>query len=341
MKKRVLLTGISGFLGSHTAIQLLNKGYEVIGTIRNLNRADDINKVISHHSSNTDNLIIVEANLLNENIWVKLTKDIDYVMHIASPFPRTLPKNDEELVIPAKQGTLNVLRAASKNGVKRIVITSSSTAVLYGKEKNKRDGIYTEEEWTDETNLKDTAPYIRSKTIAEKAAWEFIKTDNSGLELTTVCPGAILGPVLEKDFGTSANIVIKTMDGSSPAIPQIGFEIVDVRSVADLQIRAMEMKKAAGQRFNASVGFMKFKEIADILRVEYPDKKIPKKTLPNFMTRFISNFEKTLKPILIDLNVERKLDNSKAKKLLSWEPIPNRKAVLDCAESVINLGILK
>ena len=339
-KKKVLLTGVTGFLGSHTTIQLLNKGYEVTGTLRDISRSDEIKKVISTHTKQIDQLKLAEADLMDEGIWSDLAQEMDYILHIASPFPRELPKHEDELIIPAKKGTLNILKAAAKNNVKRVVLTSSSGAIVYGKEKTKRNGVFNENDWTDITNKKDSTPYFRSKTIAEKAAWDFVKEHGNGLELTTICPGAILGPVLEKDFGTSANIVIKTMDGSSPAIPKLGFDIVDVRSVADLHIRAIETPKAAGERFVGSAGFLSFKEVAEILRSKYPDKKIPKATLPNFAVRLFSNLDKTLKPILIDLGVERRVDNTKAKQMLGWDPIPNEEAVLSCAESVVDLKIV-
>jgi len=337
---KVLLTGITGFLGSHTAIQLLNKGYTVIGTLRDPSRSQSIKEVIAQHAP-VEKLSFAQAGLKDVMVWKKLTKDVDYVMHIASPFPRKLPKKEDELIIPAKQGTLNILRAAANNGVKRVVLTSSSGAIIYGKPKDQRNGTYTEEDWTDVSNKKDSTPYFRSKTMAEKAAWDFMERDQSGMELTTICPGAILGPVLEKDFGTSANIVIKTMDGSTPAIPQIGFDVVDVRSVADLHIKAMEKPEAAGERFIGSAGFLSFKDVADILREAYPNRKIPKAVLPNFAVRLFSNFDATLKPILVDLGTVRMVDNSKAKRLLNWNPLSPREAVLACAESVMEQGLVK
>jgi len=338
--KKILLTGVSGFLGSHTAIQLLEKGYQVIGTVRDLDRAPEIRQILSGHTSNIDRLTFVQAELTDEHVWRDLMKGIDYVMHIASPFPRELPRHEDDLIRPAKQGTVNVLKAASQNGVNRIVITSSTAAIVYGKEKSGRNGIYNENDWTDISIIEDTTPYFRSKTIAERAAWDFIQADNSGLELSTICPGAILGPVLEKDFGTSANIVVKAMDGSMPAIPRIGSDMVDVRSVVDLHVRAMEMKEAAGERFIGSAGYLSFKEVTDILREKYPDKKIPRYLLPSFLVKVFSNFEPTLKPILLDLDIERRLDNSKAIKRLNWEPIDPKEAVIACAESVIEQEIL-
>lgn len=339
--KKVLLTGVTGFLGSHTTIQLLEKGYKVIGTLRNIERTNSIKKLISKHTKNIDNLAIVEANLNNQDIWLKISQDVDFIQHIASPFPRELPKKDDELIIPAKSGVLNVLHAAVVNKVKRVVVTSSMAAIAYGKHKEDFKRIFDETDWTDETNLKDSTPYFRSKTIAEKAAWKFISQSNSSLELSTVLPGAILGPVLENDYGTSANIVIKSLDGTIPAVPKIGFDIIDVRSVADLLIRAMELPQAANNRYIASSGYLTFKDVAGILKKEYPDKKIPSKEFPDVLVKLFSNFDKTLKPILIDLSVKRKLDNTKAIKELNWKPIPIDKAVLDCAKSVIELGIVK
>lgn len=339
-KKSVLLTGVTGFLGSHTTIQLLEKGYEVTGTLRDISRTDEIRQIISNQCSNIDNLHFAEADLMDKNIWEHLTKNKDYVIHIASPFPRELPKYEDDLIIPAKTGTLNILKASAQNGVKRVVLTSSTGAVVYGKEKNRRIGVFNETDWTDTSNKKDSTPYFRSKTIAEKCAWDFIKNDKSGLELSTICPGAILGPVLEKDFGTSANIVIKTIDGSSPAIPKLGFEIADVRSISDLHIKAMESPKASGERFIGAAGYLTFKEVANILREKYPNRKIPKTVLPDFAVRLFSNIDKTVKPILVDLGAERRINNNKAVELLGWKPIPPKEAVLSCAKSIIDLGIV-
>ena len=339
-RKTVLLTGVSGFLGSHTTIKLLEKGYRVLGTLRNLERADSIKEMIGKHTSHVDQLRFAKADLLDDIIWDELVKGVNFVQHIASPFPKVLPRNEKELIVPARQGTLRILQAAAEYGVKRVVITSSSGAIVYGKPKDQRSGTYTEEDWTDENKQEDASAYFRSKTIAERAAWDYIKNSGGGLELSTVCPGAILGPLLEQDYSASANIVIKTMDGSSPAIPKIGFDMVDVRSVADLLILAMEKPEAAGERFIASAGFLSFKQVADILREAYPNRKIPKSILPNFAVRVFAQIDATLKPILNDLGVERRVDNRKAKEVLGWNPIEPKEAVLACAKSAIELGIL-
>ncbi|MEM6630895.1 MAG: aldehyde reductase [Bacteroidota bacterium] len=340
MKQTVLLTGVSGFLGSHTAIQLLEKGYRVLGTLRNMDRAESMREIIAKYTQHIGALDFAQAELLDERVWIELMKGITYVQHIASPFPKVLPKDEKELLVPAKKGTLNILQAAATQGVKRVVVTSSTGAIVYGKPKGQRAGIYSEEDWTDETYKEDVTAYFRSKTVAEKAAWDYINSTKGELELAVVCPGAILGPLLEQDFSASANIVIKTMDGSSPAIPKIGFDMVDVRSVADLLIRAMELPEAAGERFIGSAGYLSFKEVANSLRQAYPDRKIPQSVLPNFAVRLFARIDPTLKPILNDLGIERRVDNRKAKEVLGWNPKTPKEAVLACAESVIKLGIV-
>ncbi len=339
--KKVLLTGITGFVGSHTAIQLLENGYQVIGTLRDMKRANSIKKIIAQHTSQTDNLSFVEANIQDEHIWQKLMVGIDYVQHIASPFPKIMPKDENDLIIPAREGNINILSAASACGVKRVVITSSTAAISYGQPKEKRRRTFDETDWTDLERENDIAPYFKSKTLSEKAAWDFMKNDKSDLELSVVCPGLILGPLLEKDFNASANVVIKLLDGSMPAVPQIGFDMVDVRSITSLLILAMEKPEARNQRYIGSSGYITFTDIAGILKRAYPKMKIPSKKLANFMVRVFSLFDATLKPILLDFGTERKMNNSKAINDLGWKTIKPEDTVLSSAASILQLGIVK
>ncbi|OJJ21469.1 nucleoside-diphosphate sugar epimerase [marine bacterium AO1-C] len=336
--KKVLLTGITGFVGSHTAIQLLDKGYEVIGTLRNQQRQASIEQVIQKHTTQTDLLSFVEIDLgAPLEKWQTALQGIDYVLHIASPFPTKLPKNENDLILPAKNGTLNILKAATHNRVKRVVMTSSTGAAAYGK---KKIAEFTEKDWTNIHNKKDTTPYFRSKTVAEKAAWDYVNSTANAPELVTILPGAILGPVLEKDFGNSANIVKKMLDGSMPALPKIGFEIVDVRSVADAHIKALETPQAAGNRYLCTNGFLEFKEVAQILKANYPKRKIPQKVLPNFMVRLFSNIDPETKPVLLELGTRRTVNHRKIKEELQWNPISVKQSVLDCADSLIGLAVV-
>ena len=341
MKGKVLLTGISGFLGSHTALHLLEKGYEVTGTLRSTKRAESIRTLLARHTEHVDNLRFAQAELTDKQVWLDLTRGMDYVQHIASPNPRELPKHEDELIMPAKNGVLNVLQAAAANGVKRVVLTSSASAVTYGRPKGRESGLYDESMWTDVTNLADTTPYFRSKTIAEKAAWDFMAADTSGLELATVLPSLILGPVLEEDYGNSANAVLKLLDGSMPAVPALGFDVVDVRSVADLLRRAMEQPAAAGQRFLGTGTFLTMAQLAALLRTRFPGRKIPRRQLPNVLTRLLGWFDPAIRPVLIDLGQRRKGDNQKAKQLLHWQPLDAQEAVISCAESLLALGLVK
>lgn len=338
--KNILLTGVTGYLGSHTTIKLLNRGYNVVGTLRNKKKEQHISEVISNHSDKTENLSFYQIDLLDSvDDWKKAMKGIDGIFHIASPFPTSLPKNENDLIEPAKKGTLNILQSATELGIPKIVMTSSAGAVVYG---NKKNGAFSEKDWTNIENRNDTTPYFRSKTIAEKEAWKFVKNTPNAPELVTILPGAILGPIIDKnDFGTSANLVKKMMDGSMPAMPKIGFETVDVRSVADAHIKAFENQKANGNRYLSANGFLAFKDIATILRKEYPEKKIPTKELPNLLVKLFSFIDKETKPILNDLNSKRLLKTSKILKDLNWKPIPLEQSVKDTARSLIDLKIVK
>jgi len=339
-EKTVLVTGISGFLGLHTAVGLLERGYRVLGTVRNLSRVPELKSVLEKNNLNPDGVEFAEADLLDKEVWFGLARQVDFILHIASPFPREMPRDPQELIRPAREGVLNVLRAAAVAEVQRVVLVSSVGAIGYGKARGQRSGLFTEEDWTDDTNLKDTTPYFRSKTIAEKVAWEFMAGDHSGLEFSVVCPSAILGPVLERDFGTSANMIVKMLDGSAPAVPRGGYDVIDVRSVVDLLVRAMEQPSAAGERFIAAAGYLSFREITTLLRKNFPAYSVPRISMPDFLVRVMARFEPSLKPLLIELGVKRRYDHSKAGEVLGWKPITPQDAVLSCADSLIDLGIV-
>ncbi|MDJ0713176.1 MAG: aldehyde reductase [Prochloraceae cyanobacterium] len=252
-KSIVLVTGASGFIGGHCVLALLKKGYAVRATVRSESQIEKCKALINTHYPDRADVEYAIATLDSDRGWDAAVKGCEYILHLASPLPVQQPKNPNELIIPARDGALRVLAAAIRAGVKRVVMTSSQAAVC-GSPSMEKDYIYDEKDWTDLNNKTVTA-YNQSKTIAERAAWDFVNKENS-LELATVCPGLVCGPVLEARVNASLEFVKRFMDGSLPLIPPLGYEVVDVRDVADLHLLAMEKPKGAGGRFMASAGFM-------------------------------------------------------------------------------------
>ena len=247
----VLVTGGSGFIGSHCILQLLEKGHEVRTTVRNLSREPEVRAMLKAGGAEPGSrLSFFAADLMKDEGWAEAAQGCDYVLHVASPFPPGVPKHEDELIVPAREGALRALRAARDAGVKRVVLTSSFAAIGYGQ--GVRAKPFDETDWT---NLEgdDITPYTKSKTIAERAAWDFIEREGNGLELAVVNPVGVLGPVLGPDFSTSIQIVKGLMDGAMPGCPKLGFGLVDVRDVADLHIRAMTDPAAKGESAHASV----------------------------------------------------------------------------------------
>lgn len=331
----VVVTGITGFLGSHITIQLLNQGYHVRGTLRSLSRSNAIERVIMETVTDSQaRLSFVECDLLSDVGWDHAMSGADYVIHSASPFLAYLPKSEDEIVKPAVEGTLRVLAAAHNHGIQRVVLTSSVAAVLYGDD----TATQTEQSWSNPSN-KQVTPYYKSKTLAEQTAWNFAKKTN--IELSTILPGLILGPVLESDYGTSAEVIIKLMNRSLPAIPKIGFTVSDVRDVAQAHILAMTSDTAAGERFLATGKFMWMSEIADTLRSHYPNHNIPHYSLPNWLARVVSYFDPALKTVIEDLGFKHNVINTKAITQLNWHPRSEEQSIIDTAESLINHQLIE
>ena len=339
--QNVLVTGITGFLGSHVALQLLNRGYAVKGTMRDLRRKASILEVLKRNSADIKNLSFAEAHLTNRIDWARAMEGIDYVMHIASPLPFDLVKDENDLIIPAREGTLNVLEAAQTHHVKRVVVTSSIAAIGYGHKI--KDRIFTEDDWTDITDEKDCSPYIKSKTIAEKAAWEFVNQENIDLEIAVINPGYILGPLLEKDYSDSAEVVKKILEGKFPGLPRLSLPLVDVRDTASLHIMAMEHPQAAGHRFICVNESYWIAEIAKILRNSLPDfsHKIKTRVLPDILVRFFSLFDREVRTIINNLGHYYQYDNTKAREMLGWRPRSNEEAILTMADALIKFDLVK
>jgi len=338
---KVLVTGGSGFIGSHTILQLLSAGHEVRTTIRNLTREGEVRALLKEGGAEPgDRLKFFAADLMSDEGWDEAVSGCDYVLHVASPFPSGVPKDENDLIVPAREGALRVLRAAKKAGVKRVVLTSSFAAVGYGKPP--QAAPYDEKDWTDPT-ARGVSPYVKSKTIAERAAWEFVVKEG-GPELAVVNPVAVLGPVLGRDYSTSILLVQRLMNGAMPGVPDISFGVVDVRDVADLHIRAMTDPAAKGERFIAISGdFMSIKEIAEILKANMGEaaSRVPTKKLPNWLLRLAALRDPAVKSILPELGKHKHSTGAKAERVLGWRPRSREEATIATAESLLRLGLLK
>ena len=341
----VLVTGGSGFIGGHAILQLLAAGHRVRTTVRNLKREAGVRAVLQQNDAkldtgNSDQLRFFAADLENDAGWAEAASACDYVLHVASPFPSTMPKRENELIVPAREGALRVLRAARDAGVKRLVLTSSFAAIGYGHQPQAE--AFTETDWTD-VNGKGLTAYTKSKTLAERAVWDFIDREGRTLELAVVNPVAVFGPVLSADYASSIIIVKRMLDGSVPGVPQIYFGAVDVRDVVDLHLRCMTNPAAKGERFLAVAGnFLSVLDIANILRTRLgaAAKKVPTRQLPDFLVRLVGIFDGEVGQIVPELGKEKNASSEKARRMLGWAPRSNEEAILATAESLQHLGLL-
>jgi nucleoside-diphosphate-sugar epimerase len=337
--KTVLVTGGTGFLGGWCVAELVSRGYEVRTTIRNLARVDDVRASFAAAGVEADErLSIVAADLTADDGWEEAVAECDYVLHVASPFPPAQPKDPDELIVPARDGALRVLRASLDAGVQRVVMTSSVAAVRHGREPS-AGTPYSEADWTDPDDLQRT-PYVRSKTVAERAAWDYVRARGAEDQLATVNPGAIIGPVLSDDRSFSLQLVERLLNGM-PAMPQLGFVLVDVRDVADMHIRAMTEPAAGGERFLAVDRFLWMQDVGQILRERLgaAAAKVPTRVAPNLLVRAMGIFDPSIRSIVSDLGQSTTYTAEKAKTVLGWEPRPIEDAIADTGQSLIERGL--
>jgi nucleoside-diphosphate-sugar epimerase len=338
----VLVTGGSGFIASHTILQLLGAGYQVRTTVRSLSREGEVRAMLQRGGSEpAERLTFVAADLMSDAGWPAAVSGCEYVLHLASPFPASVPKDENELIVPAREGALRVLRASRDAGVKRVVLTSSFAAIGYGHPE--QEAAFTEKDWTNPDGA-DVMPYTKSKTLAESAAWDFIARDGAGLELAVVNPVAVFGPVLGPDYATSILLVQRMMDGTMPGVPRMCFGMVDVRDVADLHLKAMTDPAAKGERFLAVAGdFMWMVEIAKVLtaRLGEAAKRVPTRQLPNWLVRLAALREPAVKQILPELGKWKNATGEKAQRVLGWLPRSREDSVVATAESLVSLGLVK
>ena len=335
MSKKVLLTGISGFVGQHCAVELLKNGYTVRGSVRNLSKEQEVRKGIANVIDAKDNLEFCELDLSSDKGWDKAMEGCAYVLHVASPFVIAEPKDENEMIKPAVEGTLRALNAAKKAGIKKVVLTSSTVAMAGDKKKNH----LTPESWTD-AKIDKVSAYMKSKTLAERAAWDFYNNQTAGnkMELTVVNPGPIYGPTLTGNLtGASMSMIKDMITGKMPMQPNAHYVMSDVRDIAKIHVAAMENDESNGERFIVtSEKPYSFVGVASILKENGFKKASPKKA-PSFMVKFMSLFNREMKGMLPFVDAEISADISPTKQVFNWKPLTFEKTVLDTAKSIKQL----
>ena len=339
-ERSVLVTGGTGFLGSWCVAKLLQRGYAVRTTVRDLARSDDVrNQVANAGAAEQDGLSVVAADLKDDAGWPEAAAGCEFVLHVASPFPPSQPRDPDELIVPARDGALRVLRAALDAGAERIVLTSSVAAVRNGGPP-RNGSTYTEDDWTDGDNTSLT-PYTRSKTIAERAAWDLVAERGATERLAVVNPGAIIGPALSDDTSFSLELIERLMKGSMPALPRLGFTLVDVRDVADLELLAMTSPDAGGKRFIAADEFLWMAEIAEVLRERLGEaaSKVPTRVAPNLLIRAVGIFDSSIRSFTGDLGKRTEFSSQRARDL-GWAPRPVGDSIVETARSLQEHGVV-
>ena len=340
MSDKVLLTGISGWIAKHTAIELLNLDFEVLGTVRNKSLIKQTKGTISKYAP-IDKLSFVELDLLKDDGWDTAIKDCKYVMHIASPFPMKVSNDREKLLPVAVDGTLRVLNSSIKNNVEQIIVTSSIVAMF---RKPNRSNPYTfgESDWTDENWIEGVSDYFLSKTRAERSAWEFMESRGLKNKLTTINPGGVFGDALDKKGGTSIEYVRQFLKGKFPAAPKFAVLISDVKDVAKSHVACIRNKKVGGRRLIVGKEVKKLVELSQIMAEAMPEyaKKVPKKELPNFMVKLISYIDSSAKTMIPDLGIMMQTDTTYAEDLLGLKFKGAKDCISENAKSVVKLGLV-
>lgn len=340
-QKHVLVTGGSGFIAGHCILQLLAEGHHVRTTIRSRNGEAAVRGLLEDAGmADGDRLRFVAADLLRDAGWAEAVAGVDSVLHVASPVRPGAAVNDDEMIIPARDGTLRVLGAARDAGVQRVVLTSAFHAVSWGHQRS--DHVFTESDWT-VIDGPGVDAYGKSKTVAERAAWDFVAANGGAPELATLLPVAVIGPVMGRNISGANHLIQRMLDGAMPAVPDLSIPIVDVRDVAAAHLLAMAAPVAAGERFLLSNGrALPLREIGAIIKAELGAAagRVPTRTIPSFVLRVAALFNAELRAITPDLGYAKRTSNAKAHRLLGWTPRDPREAIVAAARSMVEKALL-
>ena len=335
MAGTVFVSGGSGYIAGFLIRQLVSEGWTVHTTVRNLARETEVRASLAVDDSKVK---FFAADLTSDAGWAEAMAGCSHAAHVASPIPPGPPKHEDDLIVPARDGALRALRASKAAGIKRFVMTSSMAAIAYGREK----ALFTEADWTDPASP-DAYPYVRSKTLAERAAREWVAAEGGGIEFCTVNPALVIGPLQSGDFSPSVEAIKKLLDGSFPGLPNIGFGIVDVRDVADMHVRCLTLPDMANERFICSGPFLWMRDVAAILKAGLGPqaRKVPTRGLPDWLVRISARFDPLIRQVVGELSRTRSADNSHAREKLGWIPRPVEETILDTARDMLRLGIVK
>lgn len=341
MSPRILVSGGSGYIAGVLIRQLLAAGWQVHTTLRDARREPALRRALGAEAGDArEQLRCFTADLMADAGWAEAAAGCSHLAHVASPLPVGVPRDANELIVPARDGALRALRAARDAGVRRVVMTSSVAAISYGH--GPGEHRFTEDDWT-RLDVPGIPPYVQSKTVAERAARDWVAREGGGLEFCTVNPSVVLGPVASADYSASVVIVQSLLQGRIPALPRIGFGIVDVRDVAALHLNALTAPGMAGERFIACGGFLWLREIAAVLRAELGEQaqRVPTLQLPDWAVRLLAQVSPTVRAAASELGVARHQDASHARQVLGWTPRPPREAIVATARDLMALGVVR
>ncbi|MBL4767228.1 MAG: NAD-dependent epimerase/dehydratase family protein [Rhodobacteraceae bacterium] len=341
MTQTVLVTGATGYIAKHLVLQLLNGGYSVVGSARSTAREKELRTALTPHLTDPtalDRLRLVVLDLNSDDGWDAAMQGIDVVMHTASPFPMTMPQNEQDIIRPAVEGALRAVKAAKAAGITRVIMTSSVVAIANSERPEGRD-THNESDWSELTGPSATA-YLKSKTLAERAVWDWQSADAPDMQITMINPSFVQGAPLDNNFGTSIEVIDRLMRGKDPMVPDIGFPCVDVRDIALMHIRAMETSDSIGKRFIGVDRYLTFAEIAGLLKADHPSYKIPTRVAPHFLIRVMALFDKTIRSIVPMLGKHETVSGARAQSLLGMEFRDVRLAVRDSGAYLVDNNLL-